>query len=861
MNQQPAASSQKSPSLPLSPSPHSTSRLPFALLWLASFALYAATTAREVLPADSGEFQLAAATWDILHPPGYPLYTVIGALWVRLAPLGNIAFRLNLLSAVLAATTLLLVAKTVHLWAETWGLAPRAALTGGLAAAGLLGSSPTFWAQATTANIRMPTLLFGAWGFLALAQYDRELRDGGDGSQALVSLAAALGLGVGHHPSLAFVAIGWALYLLLRDPSLLWQPCRWWKAVPVAALAWGLPQLYLPLRGAAVEGLQLAPPGLNTWAGFWHHVLAQGFAGDMFAFANPTDLALRLPLIGPLFRFQFPPVALLAVGAAWIWLLLRQRQAALALGAAWLIHTFVTLTYRAPQTVEYLMPAYLPLVIVFGAGMAQLLAACGRLKPRQRDVLAIAVLALLALRAAGLAPDFVTLAADTSIRERVEPLLEQAPPNARILADWHWATPLWVLQRTEGLGAGAEVVYVYPRADQEYEQVWRAWAEETGDRPLFTTHAYEWSGWTAAPVGGGYRLYRRPLTALPTELGFTPLEAELGPLRLLGYRVVGAPEPGRNLEVQLAWQASGDQDPAPSFTMRLFDAQGTFLLNADRWLGSDTAPGEVRFTNLTLPTPLNACSPALTPTVGVYTVEEGNFNNLGEIRLPPLAMTCEPPALPVAHFKPGFVLWSGPFLCGADYDVRQEATLYLHWCGPGRGLNVQSGDAHAVVGPLKLGQRQTVALRLPEGVLPTFTLTRLDGAAAHLLAAPFAPAAPGQTYIPFDGAMVLTDVALTRRAGQPVVELRWRAARPLVEDYAVSARLLAGDSFLGMHDMQPALSTLPTLKWVVTGARVTDPHPFAPTAEQPTGVTVAVYERFRLTPVGDAATIALSRSR
>ncbi len=848
-----------------------------ALLWIGFFALYAATTARDVLPADSGEFQLAAALWDILHPPGYPLYTIVGALWVRLAPLGNIAFRLNLLSAVLAATTLVLLAEAVHVWTETWGLPRRAAMTGGLAAAALLGSSPTFWAQATTANIRMPTLLFGAWAFLALAHYQRELRNANGASRALLSLALALGLGVGHHPSLIFIALGWALYLVLCDSTLLWQARRWWKAVPVAALAWALPQLYLPLRGAAMEGLQLASPGLNTWDGFWHHVLASGFSGDMFAFANPADLALRLPLLGTLFTFQFPAVALIAVIAAWFWLLLRQRRLAVSLATSWLIHTFVTLTYRAPQTVEYLMPAYLPVALVFGIGVARI---AGGYRPSLTDdsrkigsgkipglgwhyLTSILILGLLALRLAWLTPDFLTLAADTSIRERVAPLLEQAPSNARILADWHWATPLWVLQRTEGLGAETEVVYVYPRANQEYEQVWRAWAEETGDRPLLSTHAYEWGDWSAAPVGGGYHLFRRPLTELPLELGYNPLEAELGPVRLLGYRIAGLPQEesiaqqGSALEIQLAWQATGAQEPAPSLTARFFDAQGAFLINTDRWLGSDAADGEVRFTNLTLQLPLNICAETLIPNVGVYTVDEKGFNNLGDINLPALAMRCGGSGLPIAHFKPGMVLWSGPFLCGADYDTRDSAIAYLHWCGPGRGLHVQSGDSQVVVSPLGLGQRQTVALPIAAGTRPTFSFARLDGAPAHLLALRFAQASPGAVYVPFGDALVLTGATLQERGGVQVVDLHWRGARPLVEDYAVSVRLLAGEGFLGMHDMQPALSTIPTLKWVLTGAKVMDPHPFAPSGEPASGATIAVYERFRLTPVGETATIPL----
>ncbi|MEA3397940.1 MAG: DUF2723 domain-containing protein, partial [Chloroflexota bacterium] len=441
--------------------------------WIVFFLLYALTTARDILPADSGEFQLAAAGWGILHPPGYPLYTLAGALWVRLIPVGSIPFRLNLLSAALAATTLVLVMEAVRTWAETWGLKRRAALTGGLAAALLLGAAPTFWAQATTANIRMPTLLFAAWGFLALAQF-RCATDGGQ--RPLLSLALAIGLGVGHHPSLIFVALGWACYLLLVDVSLLRQPRRWLPAVGVAALAWLVPQLYLPIRGA-MSNAPLAATGLNTWHGFWHHVLARGFAGDMFAFANPADLALRLPLLRTLFEFQFPPLFLGLAFSGWLWLLWRHGKLALALFLSWIVHTFVTITYRAPQTVEYLMPAYLPVVLGWGLGVAKVKSRKSKVASRKSNVesqtssnvarftLGVLLILLIARFPAHL-PDFLTLAADTSVRERVAPLLEQAPPDALLLADWRWATPLWVLQQVEGLRPDVEVAYVYPVKDK-----------------------------------------------------------------------------------------------------------------------------------------------------------------------------------------------------------------------------------------------------------------------------------------------------------------------------------------------------------------------------------------------------------
>jgi hypothetical protein len=65
-----------------------------------------------VLPADNGEFQLVAWKLGIAHPPGYPLYTMIGWLFSRF--FASPAFALNLLSAILAAITLVIVNRTVR---------------------------------------------------------------------------------------------------------------------------------------------------------------------------------------------------------------------------------------------------------------------------------------------------------------------------------------------------------------------------------------------------------------------------------------------------------------------------------------------------------------------------------------------------------------------------------------------------------------------------------------------------------------------------------------------------------------------------------------------------------------------------
>ncbi len=134
-----------------------------SLLGLAFFLVYLSTCLPSVLPADNGEFQLVAWKLGIAHPPGYALYTIVGWLFSRL--FASPAFALNLFSAILASITLIFVSRTVRLLTQS-------TLAGVLAAA-VLGTSTTFWAQATTANIRMPTALFTALCVSLLVAWSR----------------------------------------------------------------------------------------------------------------------------------------------------------------------------------------------------------------------------------------------------------------------------------------------------------------------------------------------------------------------------------------------------------------------------------------------------------------------------------------------------------------------------------------------------------------------------------------------------------------------------------------------------------------------------------------------------------------
>jgi 4-amino-4-deoxy-L-arabinose transferase-like glycosyltransferase len=897
-----------------------------------ALAVYAATAAPDVLPADAGEFQLVVARLGVAHPFGFPLYTMVGHLFVRLLPWGTPAYRLNLLSGVLAAGTLVFMARATRLWAGRLGASPLVAVGSGLAAALTLGTSTTFWAQATIANIRTPALFFAALALYALARFataedairipqsrvppSRKLPAFGKVRQsairipqsafrkdrALILLGLALGLGGGHYPPLAFVVLFFLAYLLLIDPRLALQPRRWWRPLLVGAASFLVPLVYLPIQGA--RGAPLAPPGLDTLPGFLHHFLAQGFAGDMFAFATGPMFPHRLALVRTLFPFQFNAGLLAAAFVGLVVTLRRDWRLFVLLAGSLVLHTFVTVTYRAPQTVEYLMPAYLPLAIVVGLlpahfadrtsvhqQISNLQPPTSNLQPPTSNFQLPTLFCSLVLWSALLngcahGPSFVTLAQEASTRQMVEPLLKTAPSQAVVLADWHWATPLWYLQQVEGLRPDVEVRYVWPVAGEEYRETWlRRMRESDPGRPLMLTHFYDFPGYTAEPWEAGFLVRPRPVAEPAAPL--VPVSATFGEkVRLVGYRLrPGQFEPGQVAEFVLAWQpapspslgrGAGGEGQPPSFTLRLVDGEGQTLAQADRALGTGVAAGEVRFERLMLP-----LYPTLPPgryrvVLGAYVVSEAGFETLpadggqAAVTLTELELLGErnqvfpknlvspgpftlhrqsvpflagspPSSFLLPHFS--FLLPPSSFLVGVDYDRSVPDVLWvvLHWRGPvepGWQVQVRTADglrAAAPLSPIPEGTYQTVAVDLPGAVKGALrlALTNAEGQvqraagvwgwAGDEVQLP-APAPDARFVLLGDEMAVIGATAKTVAGETVVVDVTLVALRPLMTDDATSVRLVDGQGrWLATHDTQPALGAVPTLKWI-RGSHIVDRH-------------------------------------
>lgn len=835
-----------------------------AALFLGAVCLYTLTLNGDVQPADSGEFQIAAITLGIPHPPGYPLYTMLAWLMTQI-PIGLLFARVSFLSVLAAAGTLVLVSLsvqnlTIRLWATNDNTNSEsnphliARVLSGLLAAFALGTSTTFWAQATTTNIRSLTAFFTALIVFAMARLFADyLKTRSVGAANLCLFGVAIGLGVGHHVSLVFISVILSLavsYWVIRSRTGYRVLVSFIIFLIAAQIVW----LYLPLRDAA--GARFAPGNLTTLDGLLFHIFARGFAGDMLAFAAPAFLTDRLAILPTLFAFEFSSSILILSLFGTIVLLFQRRLVDVMLLAALVVHTFITITYRAPQTVEYAIPSWVILTILLGCGSVALFDLAYRIVSRVITRLHFATnrlfdqsLILIVLMTFGFVsatrdafdrlPGLVALNTDHSMRAVAEDHLASAEPNSTILSQWHQATPMWALQDVEGRHRNVRVEYVYPHGAQPYAETF---AEQAKNRErsgtVYATSLFESefrsAGLQALPVGiaGLWQLLPATMT-LATDTVTDSFQFD-NHIEVAGVvAVTDEVKVGQSFTVRLKWKLTKASTVPEAITVRIMRRDGRLATNAD--IAFDPAdpvnvwhPAQVK-----LAMPLDLTPGSYEVVVGAYRSESSGFLNLlrtddGTSAQHVLVRVYPSSQPPITMHPLSIAVAGGAVLLGADYDtgIAGKWRLLTHWKLPGHPITVTVANAAgaAAAPPQNLPEARDTDgyFTLIYDIEPAIGLHVGVSDSPAQISLPDGRA--GERYIPFADQIVLTGVSTVRGAGQLKVDVEWLANQSLQNDYIVSARVM-GDGFSAAHDSVPALGALPTLKWI-RGSQVWDRHPF-----------------------------------
>ncbi len=355
------------------------------VLFAAAFALYALAAAPGNEWLDAGELCAAGFTLGVSHPPAQPGHALLVKA-ASLLPLGEIAFRASLLSALAAALAVRGVLALVRAL-----LPPGAAtLVAGVAAAVLVGLAPLGFEQATRPEVYAPVLALTTWSTAWVIAFVRR----GDARPAL---AAGLGFALAAtiHPLVA------AMAALPCAAALAWRARARLRRLAPAAAALGALALvtyaYLPLRTAAPARALLVWGEPDSWARFVDVVTARAYGANFGGAGIGERIAGHVLLLGEGVGL---PLVLLG-GAGLIFGAATRLRGALPLLAGVALLVVGAAAQRVfypdnPDVHGYLAPA-LPLL---GAGLAALLVGVGRAISRaQARVPEAAVAALLALPA------------------------------------------------------------------------------------------------------------------------------------------------------------------------------------------------------------------------------------------------------------------------------------------------------------------------------------------------------------------------------------------------------------------------------------------------------------------------------
>jgi hypothetical protein len=666
--------------------------LPF-IVGLTALILYSVTAAPSLVALydDSLEFQLVGPTFGIAHPTGYPLYTLLGGLWSRVIfPFGNWAWRMNLFSVVAGAAAI----------AVLFLLARRLAAgspSSGTAAALAFALSPLWWSQTTVAEVYALHGLFVAvilW--VAMADRRRQMTDDGrkttddgrktkdDGRKTkderrpnptqhttrithdasrnsqlatrithdalqitnyelrithLRLLFFLLGLGLTHHRTTVLLVPGIVLYLLWTVPGI-WRPQRAWIGWALAFLAPLLLYLYIPLR-AAMGATDLEGAYVNTWTGFWDHVLARGYTG----FFDDNPLAVH--------RSPADWLALFVAQFGWIGLTLgmvgiviglidpRQRPSWVLVTVTLIVNLLFAVNYQVADAEIFAIPAFLCLALGIGKAVGCWQLAVGSRRdddatmrqaqypisntqypsPNTHSAFRIphsallithySLLLILAFFPLGRGPA-VDRSDDWAVHNDAVALAKvDFPAGSQVVGLRGQMTALAYMQQAEGLGKDALPVAIdNPDARRAYVE-----ANAEAGVPLFLTQElagieqrYSFSGdgplvsvWPRGAVNVG-----APQVAHAESLAD-------GALHLIGYDLDRLDQPGGSgVRVAFYWQPTRPVDRVLKLSLRLLDAGGQVLTQEDRFplrqvaLTTHWLPGEVVRDVHDLPLPATA---------------------------------------------------------------------------------------------------------------------------------------------------------------------------------------------------------------------------------------------------------------
>lgn len=324
--------------------------------FLLVFICYLFTLAPTIFFGDSGEFATASYHLGIVHPPGYPLYTLLGKLFMIIVPFGDMAYRMNIMSAFFASAA----AVVCYLIMRTLG----AGKTTSAMVIPLTAFSMTFWAASVVTEVYTLNALF----FCAILLFFlRWMRLGNNGS--LVWLTLMCGLALTHHITIAAFYPVLLAGIIIKKPSIFKDFRLLFKLFLCAVLPLFF-YLYLPLRSTANPPTDWGNP--EKFNDVINHITAKQYSGKLWEHGL-QGVAIQIKAFLGLIVQQFTPFLLALVLPGIIFLFRRSKKALFFILAFLLVNVIYSISYYIIDIDSYFIPSFIITALFIAFGLHALL--------------------------------------------------------------------------------------------------------------------------------------------------------------------------------------------------------------------------------------------------------------------------------------------------------------------------------------------------------------------------------------------------------------------------------------------------------------------------------------------------------
>jgi tetratricopeptide (TPR) repeat protein len=436
-------------------------------IFLLTFIIYIKTLCPSVPPRDSGELITAAYTLGIAHPPGYPLYSLLGKLFT-LIPFGSIAWRVNLMSAFFASATITITYFFI--------LGLTGSILAAVAAPLILAFAPFFWNLAVIAEVFQLNIFFAALTIYLLWLW-KEKKD----FRLLLLFTFIYGLSFTNHHTMALLAPGFVYFVWITDKNIYLKLKNW--LILGGCFMLGLtPYLYLPIRSLANPYIDWGDP--QTLERFINVITRRHFGSLRLDPALPQAAYTWEMITANLKTYfgwlisQFIVVGFLLGILGAVTSFIKQRKIFIYFSllflfsglffvfmAAYPFHTPHLVLYCSTILRRFMLPGFLIFTFWVGWGIAQL-----EKWPSIKKYKLVLIILITMLPLASLTMHYkkVDMSKYYYVEDLVKNIFNSAKPNSIIFANSDTSLfSMWYMQGVEGLRADITIISSTP-------QIWRA---------------------------------------------------------------------------------------------------------------------------------------------------------------------------------------------------------------------------------------------------------------------------------------------------------------------------------------------------------------------------------------------------